>query len=117
MLSRGERIRESKVRRQHDRADAVRELDAVVDRVVEGQSKADRVRADGLVVVPAHRHVGQPCHDGTRIGAGLSCRSGRIRTICTAPRHRSGYGRAVTRSGMCPRRRTGRRVACSMPKS
>ena len=50
-------------------AGAAREIHAVVNRVVESQRQTNRVRADGLVVVPAHRHVGQPSQGGARIGA------------------------------------------------
>ena len=71
MFGRGDGIRQSAVRRQHDRADAVRqcEIDAVVNRVVEGQRQANRIRADGLVIVPAHRHIGKQGHGGPGFGA------------------------------------------------
>ena len=45
-----------------------REIDTVVNRVVEGQRQTNRVRADGLVVVPAHRHVGKQGHGGAGFG-------------------------------------------------
>ena len=69
VLRRRHAIRESAVRRHHRRADAVREreIHAVVNRVVERQTR--RVRADSLVVIPAHRDVGQGRHGGTGIGA------------------------------------------------
>ena len=45
MPGRGERIREPKVRRDHGRADAVREreMHAVVNRAVEGQRQTRRI--------------------------------------------------------------------------
>ncbi len=70
MLRRCNRRHESTVRRYHRRADAVREreIHAVINWVPEGQRQTYRVRADGLVVVSAHRHVGQQGHGGAGFG-------------------------------------------------
>ena len=45
-----------------------RAIDAIVNRAVQGQRQPNRVRADGFIVVPAHRHLGHPCQGDAGIG-------------------------------------------------
>ena len=58
MLGRSHRIREAHIRRHQRGADAMseRQINAIVDRSIERERKANRIRTDALVIGPAERH-------------------------------------------------------------